>query len=315
MLFVVTVATNKGERQIKTAAFVRGDRDVNEVKLGNAVARGARGSQLDLRPMHPDEVRAATGAEPGFAGPGEGLTVDFCFIDPSLKDVGPLVAGANKTDHHLVGLVIERDVDAKKFRWEDIVRIKAGDLDPAGGLLAERRGIEVGHIFKLGTKYSTAMKAEFLGPDQKLHPFIMGCYGIGTSRVAAAAVEQHNDADGIRWPMSIAPYQVVIVSAGKPGDTAIDQAAEQLYNELLSAGVEVVIDDRDTKPGVKFKDWDLVGIPLRVVAGRGIAEGKFEFKVRGGEAKDIAIADAATHVVSEIRKHLAALNAAADAVK
>lgn len=314
VLFVVTVDTSKGERQIRTAAFVRGDRDVNEVKLGNAVARGARGSLLELRPMHPDEVRAATGAEPGFAGPGEGLNVDFCFIDASLKDAGPLVAGANKTDHHLVGFVIERDAKVQ-FRWEDVVRTKAGDLDAGGGVLAERRGIEVGHIFKLGTKYSAAMKAEFLGPDQKLHPFVMGCYGIGSSRVVAAAVEQHNDADGLRWPMSIAPYQVVIVPAGKPGDTAVDQAAEKLYADLLAAGIEAVIDDRDAKPGVKFKDWDLVGIPLRVVAGRGVAEGKLEFKIRGGASADLPIAEAAPAVIAEVRRQLAAFQAAADAVK
>lgn len=313
VLFVLTVKTDKGEKQIRTAAFVRGDRDVNEVKLGNAVARGARGSLLDIRPMHPDEVRAATGAEPGFAGPGEGLSVDFCYIDQSLKDAGPLVAGANKTDHHLVGFVIERDAKVQ-FRWEDIVRTRAGDLDVRGGVLAERRGIEVGHIFKLGTKYSAAMKAEFLGPDQKLHPFVMGCYGIGTSRVAAAAVEQHNDADGLRWPVSIAPYHCVVVPAGKPGDTAIEQAAQEIYGKLQKAGIDVVLDDRDAKPGVKFKDWDLVGIPLRVVCGRGIAEGKVEFKIRGGESKDVPVADAAATVIEAYLKAVETLENAADAV-
>lgn len=313
VLFVVTVKTDKGERQIKTAAFVRGDRDVNEVKLGNAVARGARGALLEMRPMHPDEVRAATGAEPGFAGLGEGLTVDFCYVDSALKEAGPLVAGANKTDHHLVGFVIERDAKAQ-FRWEDIVRTQAGDLDSRGGVLAEKRGIEVGHIFKLGTKYSAAMKAEYLGPDQKLHPYIMGCYGIGTSRVAAAAVEQHWDADGLRWPISIAPYHCVIVPAGKPGDKAVEDAAQEIYAKLQKAGIDVVIDDRDAKPGVKFKDWDLVGIPLRVVCGRGIAEGKVEFKVRGGESKDVPVADAAATVIEAYIKATDALEAAADAV-
>jgi prolyl-tRNA synthetase len=313
VLFVITVKTDKGERQIRTAAFVRGDRDVNEVKLGNAVARGARGALLDLRPMHPDEVRAATGAEPGYAGPGDGLSVDFCFIDAALKEAGPLVAGANKTDHHLVGFVIEQDAKVQ-FRWEDIVRTRAGDLDQRGGVLSERRGIEVGHIFKLGTKYSAAMKAEFLGPDQKLHPFVMGCYGIGTSRVAAAAVEQHNDADGLRWPISIAPYHCVIVPAGKPGDAPIETAAQEIYAKLQKAGIEVVIDDRDAKPGVKFKDWDLVGIPLRVVCGRGVAEGKVEFKVRGGESKEVPIEDAAATVIEAFIKATESLDNAADAV-
>lgn len=313
VLFVANVATDKGERSVKVAAFVRGDREVNEVKLGNAAARSARGSLLDLRPMHPDEVRAATGAEPGYAGPGDGLKVDFCFIDNALKDAGPLIAGANKTDHHLVGFVIENDAKVQ-FRWDDIVRTRAGDLDVRGGVLAERRGIEVGHIFKLGTKYSAAMKAEFLGPDQKLHPFVMGCYGIGTSRVAAAAVEQHNDGDGLRWPVSIAPYHCVVVPAGKPGDTAIEQAAQEIYGKLQKAGIDVVLDDRDAKPGVKFKDWDLVGIPLRVVCGRGIAEGKVEFKIRGGESKDVPVADAAATVIEAYLKAVETLENAADAV-
>jgi len=313
VLFIATVSTDKGERICKVAAFVRGDRDVNEVKLGNAAARSARGSLLDLRPMHPDEVRGATGCEPGFAGPGDGLKVDFCFIDNSLKEVGPLIAGANQTDHHLVGFVIEQDVKIQ-FRWEDIVRTRAGDLDVRGGVLSERRGIEVGHIFKLGTKYSAAMKAEYLGPDQKVHPFIMGCYGIGTSRVAAAAVEQHNDGDGLRWPMSIAPYHCVIVPAGKPGDTAVEGAAQAIYEKLQKAGIEVVIDDRDAKPGVKFKDWDLIGIPLRVVCGRGVAEGKVEFKIRGGESMDVLIDDAAATVIEAFIKATEQLDGAADAV-
>jgi len=239
--------------------------------------------------------------------------VDFCYVDNSLKEAGPLVAGANKTDHHLVGFVIERDAKAA-YRWEDIVRTRAGDLDTRGGVLSERRGIEVGHIFKLGTKYSAAMKAEYLGPDQKLHPFTMGCYGIGTSRVAAAAVEQHNDGDGLRWPISIAPYHCVIIPAGKPGDTAVEQAAQDIYAKLQGAGIEVVIDDRDAKPGVKFKDWDLIGIPLRVVCGRGVAEGKVEFKIRGGESKDVPLADAAATVIEAYIKAGEVLENAADAV-
>jgi prolyl-tRNA synthetase len=314
VLFVITVKTDKGERAIRTAAFVRGDRDVNEVKLANAVARGARGSLLEIRPMHPDEVRAATGAEPGFAGPGEGLAVDFCYVDAALKDAGPLVAGANRTDHHLVGFVVERDAKVP-YRFEDIVRTREGDLDPRGGTLSEKRGIEVGHIFKLGTKYSAAMGAQYLGPDQKLHPFIMGCYGIGTSRVAAAAVEQHHDADGLKWPMSIAPYHCVVVPAGKPGDAAVEQAAEGIYAALAKAGLDVVIDDRDAKPGVKFKDWDLVGVPLRVICGRGVAEGKVEFKVRGGESRDLPIAEAADAVVAAYRAAMQTLTDAADAVR
>jgi prolyl-tRNA synthetase len=298
---------------VKVAAFVRGDREVNEVKLSNAVGRAGR-PVLNLRPMHPDEVRGATHAEPGFAGPGEGLHVDLCFIDDQLQNVGPLVAGANKTDHHFVGFVIERDV-AVKFTWADLVTVRAGDLDPAGGVLDEKRGIEVGHVFKLGTKYSEAMGAEYLGPDQKRHPFIMGCYGIGTSRVAAAAVEQHHDADGIVWPVTIAPYQVVIVPAGKPGDEAVEKAALALYNELQAAGIDVLFDDRDAKPGVKFKDWDLVGIPYRIVCGRGIAEGKVEVKARGGANADLPLAEAGQAAIAWVRAQQAERWFAAEAVR
>ena len=298
---------------VKVAAFVRGDREVNEVKLSNAVGRAGR-PVLNLRPMHPDEVRAATQAEPGFAGPGTGLTVDLCFFDDQLKDAGPLVAGANKTDHHLIGFVIERDV-AVKFTWADLLTVRAGDTDPSGGVLDEKRGIEVGHVFKLGTKYSQAMGAEYLGPDQKRHPFIMGCYGIGTSRVAAAAVEQHHDADGIVWPVTIAPYSVVIVPAGKPGDAAVETAAANLYSELQAAGVDVLFDDRDVKPGVKFKDWDLVGIPYRIVCGRGIAEGKVEIKARGGANADLPLAEAGKAAIEWVRAQQAERWAAAEAVR
>lgn len=315
VLFVAK--SEKAEHTV--AAFVRGDREVNEVKLTNAVTRllGDAGPVLNLRPMQADEVRAATaGAEPGFAGPGEGLAVRFAIFDKlTLGDAGALVAGANKTDHHLVGFRIARDAKVA-VNWDEIVTIRAGDGDPRGdGVLEEKRGIEVGHIFKLGTKYSEAMKAEYLGPDQKRHPFIMGCYGIGTSRVAAAAVEQHFDADGITWPVTIAPYQVVIVPAGKPGDEAVDGAAAKLYAELQDAGIDVVLDDRDAKPGVKFKDWDLIGIPYRIVCGRGVAEGKVECKARGGANADVAIADASKTAIAWVNEQVASRRAAADAVK
>ncbi len=315
VLFVAGGQDDKGKPLTATvAAFTRGDREVNEVKLTNAVTR-LMFPVLNLRPMHPDEVRAATGAEPGFAGPGAGLKVEVCLIEEQLKGVGPLVAGANETDHHLVGFVIERDAGVA-YQWADLTSAAAGDACPLSGKpLMERRGIEVGHIFKLGTKYSASMQCVFTGADGKLHPFIMGCYGIGSSRVAAAAVEQHHDADGLRWPMSIAPYQVVVVPAGKPDDAAVNGAAEQIHKDLLAAGIEAILDDRDAKPGVKFKDWDLVGIPLRIVCGRGIANGLVEFKPRGGTVAEIPVAEAAPRAIAAVREALAALDAAADAVR
>ncbi len=312
VLFVAKSAT----AETTVAAFVRGDREINEVKLTNAITRllGDAGPVLNLRPMQPDEVRAATGAEPGFAGAGEGLRVKFAIADKlTLAEAGPLVGGANKTDHHLVGFDHAREA-RPGLQWDELVTIRAGDGDPRSeGVLEEKRGIEVGHIFKLGTKYSEAMKAEFLGPDQKRHPFVMGCYGIGTSRVAAAAVEQHFDADGITWPVTIAPYEVVIVPAGKPGDAAVESAAEALYSELQQAGIDVVIDDRDAKPGVKFKDWDLIGIPYRIVCGRGVAEGKVECKPRGGENADVALGEAGATAIAWVRAQIAQRRAAADA--
>lgn len=289
------------KKEFTVAAFVRGDRDVSEVKLTNALTRrlGDRGPVLDLRPMQSEEVTTATNARPGFAGPG--LTAQFTLFDETLKNAGPLIAGANRDDHHLMGLVIERDVTGR-YEFDDILVYRSGDGCPLTGKpLQERRGIEVGHVFKLGTKYSQAMQAVFTGEDGKRHPFVMGCYGIGSSRVVAAAVEQHHDKDGITWPVSIAPFHCVVVPIGKPDDMAIQDAAQRIYEELKAAGIEVVLDDRDLKPGVKFKDWDLIGIPFKIVCGRGVAQGEVEFKGRTTVSENLAIDGAAAVVVTRVR--------------
>ena len=315
VLYIASIADN---RTVAVAAGVPGDRSVNEVKLTNALTRllGERGPVLALRPMHPEEVTRATAAAPGFAGPLPGLAVDVLVIDRTVPRDQPLVVGANRTDHHIVGHVLARDSAALTVHAEDILTAATGDGCPrCAATLELKRGIEVGHIFKLGTKYSQKMQAEFTGQDQKLHPFIMGCYGIGTSRVVAAAVEQHHDADGIRWPMSIAPYQVVVVPVGKPGDTMVEAAAGSIYVQLKEAGIEVVLDDRDLKPGVKFKDWDLIGIPLRVVAGRGVAEGLVEFKARGAAAENLPLAEAGARVAAQVRTALRAAAEAAETVR
>ncbi|MBA3709785.1 MAG: proline--tRNA ligase [Planctomycetes bacterium] len=298
VLFVAKTAA--GSHSV--AACVRGDRELNEVKLTNALTRllTAEGPVLQLRPMQADEVRDATSAEPGFAGPVKGLKVAFCLADRTLQGRAPLATGANLTDHHILGFVLERDA-AVPVAFDDLITIRPGDGCPKSGKpLQEKRGIEVGHVFKLGTKYSQAMKAEFTGADQKLHPFIMGCYGIGSSRVVAAAVEQHHDADGICWPTSIAPYQCVVVPT-KTGDAAVEAAANQVYHELLAHGIEAILDDRDVKPGVKFKDWDLIGIPHRVVCGRGVAEGLVELKARRGVVENAPLAGAAAAIIARVR--------------
>jgi prolyl-tRNA synthetase len=304
MLKTVLFVADLGARQVTVAACVRGDRAVNEIKVANAVGRICAGEVLELRAMHDDEVRAATGAEPGFAGPGAGLKAEVCLIEEQLQGCGPLVAGANKSDYHLAGFEPARDAGLT-LNWCAITTIQAGDRSPRSeALLEERRGIEAGHIFQLGTKYSAAMNACFTDETNTLRPFIMGCYGIGSSRVVAAAVEQYHDDNGICWPIPIAPYHCVVLAAGKGDEQA--QAAEQLYERLRRAGIEVVLDDRAGSPGMKFKDWDLIGVPLRIVVGRGLAEGKVECKARaGGAAEDRSLDAAVSWVCEQVAEALA----------
>jgi len=294
--------TTDGERSV--AAYVRGDRDVNEVKLHNAVTAALAGVDvLALRPMQDAEYRAVAGCAPGDAG--FGVAADVVIVDQVLADEQRVVAGANRDGHHLVGVRVG-DVVGEATR-ADITLAEAGDLAPDGaGELIERRGIEAGHIFKLGTKYSAALGAEFNGEDGKRHPLQMGCYGIGTSRLAAAAVEQHHDEQGMVWPLSIAPYQVVVVPTRADDETLMD-TARTIADELAARGIEVILDDRSAKPGVKFKDWDLIGIPIKVVAGRGVAEGTLEVKSRAGAAQDVAIDAAVDHVATMVADGLLAL--------
>lgn len=253
-------------------ALVRGDRDLNELKL-KAVA-GAEALELASDAL----VREVTGAEVGYAGP-QGRSVPV-YADYEVAAIASGITGANKTDYHVRGFNLGRDVPNAKI--VDL-RTAAGG-DPCGrcgkGTYRFYRGIEVGHVFFLGTKYSEPMGASFLDADGKEKPMVMGCYGIGVTRIAAAAIEQNHDADGIRWPMALAPFQVLVVTAGKEPELA--EAAEQLERELAQLGVEVLYDDRDERAGAKFKDADLLGIPLRVTVGkRGLAEGKLEVKARG----------------------------------
>ena len=306
LLKTILYMAETADGDVRVAAVVRGDRDVNEVKLANVASRAitAEGGVLNLRAMTPEEVQAATGARPGFAGPGAGLSVDQLIIDEQVKFTSRWVVGANANDVHIVGFDLEKDCVIEPVR-ADIVLAAAGDRSKAGGDLSERRGIEAGHIFQLGTKYSEAMDATFTGEDGRRHPLVMGCYGIGTSRLAAAAVEQHHDDNGICWPMPIAPYQCVIVPT-RWDDDQLRTVAEQLYQDLRAVGVECILDDRGAKPGVKFKDWDLVGIPVRVVAGRGVADGQLELKQRSGASEDVAIADARERVLAIIRDGIAA---------
>jgi prolyl-tRNA synthetase len=253
-------------------ALVRGDRGINELKLKALL--GAE--QLEL--ASDSTVREVSGADVGYAG-AQGRSVPV-YADLEVAAIANGITGANKTDYHARGFNLKRDVPNAKI--VDLRTAGVGDVCARCGTGHYRayRGIEVGHVFFLGTKYSEPMKVNFLDADGKDKPMVMGCYGIGITRIAAAAIEQNHDDDGIKWPMALAPFHVVITTAGKEPELA--QAAEQLEDELQVRGVEVLYDDRDERAGAKFKDADLLGIPLRVTVGkRGLAEGKLELKRRG----------------------------------
>ena len=274
------------EEEVKpVAVLMRGDRQINEVKLVNHL--GA----IAVAPATDDRVRVITGAEPGFAGP-VGLGDDVRVLaDESVRDVRNFVCGANETDHHCVDVNTGRDFADPE--WLDVRLAEAGDrctLD-AEQRLESVRGIEVGHIFKLGRKYSESMKCMFVGKDGKTHSMEMGCYGIGTTRIVQAVVEQSYDDDGIVWPWAIAPYQVVVTWAGKKDTDAIG-AAGKLYEELLGDGYQALLDDRDMGLGARMKDAELIGIPFRILFGRGWKDGKLEIRCRkSGETADITPAE------------------------
>jgi len=253
------------------AAIVKGDHEINHAKLKNIL-------NVDLLETATlKEVKDAADCEPGFIGP-VGLKIRV-IADNSIKSMSNFITGANKKDYHLKGVNTKRDFKVDIFA--DIRNAEIGDLCPrCNGVLNFKRGIEAGHIFKLGTKYSQKMSASFLDQNGKEKQIIMGCYGIGITRIVAAAIEQGHDNDGIIFPDSIAPFNIIIIPITvKPGQ-AIDKAFD-LYNELTAKGIDVLLDDRDERPGIKFKDADLTGIPYRITVGdRGLAKGIFELKPR-----------------------------------
>ena len=251
------------------AAMVRGDREVNEVKLKNLV-----GCIDDLELAEPHMVREITKAEVGFAGPvGLGIPV---YADKEVELMKNFVVGANETDMHYKNVNIHKDFEPDVIA--DIRVVEAGDRCPkCGGEIKTAQGIEVGHIFKLGTKYSEALGLKYLDENGKSNSVIMGCYGIGVTRCLAAAVEQCNDENGIIWPVAIAPYQAIVIPANYKSEEQVEMA-EKLYKELTEAGIETLIDDRPERAGVKFKDADLIGIPVRVVVGKRCGENIVEYK-------------------------------------
>ncbi|MCA9726967.1 MAG: proline--tRNA ligase [Candidatus Eisenbacteria bacterium] len=265
------------------AVMMRGDLEINEVKLVNAV------DGLAVRLADEATVKRVTGAEVGFAGP-IGLKEEVrVFADLSLQGMTNLLTGCCETDFHCLDVNPGRDFPMPEFR--DLRRARSGEGCPrCDGSLIEKRGIEVGHIFKLGTKYSVPMEATFLDQNGKRKPLVMGCYGIGISRTAQSAVEQNYDENGIIWPRPIAPFEVVVaVLDPKKSDQV--EVGTRLYEQLRAAGVDACLDDRAMSPGVKFKDLDLLGFPLRVVVGRRASEGIVEFSERrkSEEKSEIAV--------------------------
>lgn len=256
------------------AVLIRGDREVNEIKLSNYLG-------VEMLALAGEElVREITGAAVGFAGP-VGLPENVRVVaDETVRSMTNFVCGANCDDAHLTGVNWGRDVKLSEFT--DVLLVRGGDPSPQGGDPLElSRGIEVGHIFKLGTAYSEAMGCTFTDDNGEDHPMIMGCYGLGIGRTVAAAIEQNHDGDGIVWPRPLAPFEVLLISLGAQKDESVSEAAEKLYSELQEAGVEVLYDDRDERPGVKFKDADLIGIPVRVVVGaKSLKEDKVELSLR-----------------------------------
>ncbi len=252
------------------AAVVRGDREINETKLANLF------NCIELQMADPAIVKRVTGAEVGFAGP-IGLDVEV-IIDLEVVEMVDFITGANETGYHYINVNVKRDLKVAQIK--DIRNIVDGDKCPkCGSLVKTAQGIEVGHIFKLGTKYSKALECSFLDENGKEKPMIMGCYGIGVNRSMAAVIEQNHDDNGIIWPVSLAPYHVIVVPV-KLNDINQMKLAEEIYSKLLNAGVEVLLDDRDERPGVKFKDADLIGYPIRITVGKKADEGIVEFKLR-----------------------------------
>ena len=276
------------------AVIVRGDREINEVKVTNAI-----GEVNSLELASNEEVQNATNAVVGFAGP-IGIKVDILLVDEEVANMYNFIVGANKTGYHLENVNYGRDFEGTVG---DFRNVTAGEKCPdCGGTVTIARGTEVGHIFKLGTKYSKAMNANFIDEDGKEKPFVMGCYGIGVTRTMASIIEQHHDENGIIWPLAVAPYHVSVIPVNVKDEEQV-RVANELYDELISMGVEALLDDRNERAGVKFKDSELMGIPMRVTVGKKIGDGEVEFKLRDGEMEVIKISDVCNIVKGEFEKN------------
>jgi len=277
-IVLATEPRQEGDAAQVWLLLLRGDHDLNEVKVGKLP-----GFENGYRFATEGEILETFGCVPGYLGPVQPKRPVAVIADATVAHMSDFICGANIEGFHYTGVNWGRDLPEP--RVEDLRNVVAGDPDPQGGTLAIQRGIEVGHVFFLGDKYSKAMGATFLEADGKPALLQMGCYGIGVSRIAAAAIEQNHDAKGIIWPRAMAPFEVVICPMGWNKSDAVRATAESLYERLLGAGVEVILDDRDTRPGVMFADWELIGVPIRITIGdRGLKDGVLEVQQRRDEA-------------------------------
>lgn len=285
---LIVRGASEDEKEVKLVALLlRGDKELNEIKAEKHPLVAA-----PLTMATDAEVKAAIGCAPGSIGP-IGLKIPV-IADRSVVNMANFVCGANEDGFHLTGVNWDRDCTFAEVA--DLRNVSEGDPSPDGkGTLIIKRGIEVGHIFQLGTKYSAALKAQVLDENGKNHVMPMGCYGIGVTRVVAAAIEQNHDEQGICWPDALAPFQVALVPLNQHKSPAVQAAADKLYAELTAAGVDVLFDDRKERPGVKFADMELIGIPHRIViSDRGLEDGKFEYKYRRSTDKEEVAADSVT---------------------
>ena len=279
--------------------LLRGDHDMNEVKVSKVP-----GLDAGFRFATVAEIEEHFGAKPGYLGPLNLVKPVTIVADREVAVMADWVCGANREDHHITGVNWGRDLPEPAL-VADLRNAVAGDPSPDGqGALAIERGIEIGHVFYLGTKYSKAMNATFLGEDGKPAFFEMGCYGIGITRLPAAAIEQNHDERGIVWPDAIAPFTVVLCPIGMDRSEVVRNAAEKLHADLMAVGVDVILDDRGERPGAMFADWELIGVPHRVVlSDRGLKEGKVEYQHRrASEAKQMNLADVEQYLLDHIGK-------------
>jgi prolyl-tRNA synthetase len=280
--------------------LIRGDHELNEIKASKVPGL------TDFRFATEAEIIEYFGTPPGYLGPVKTNKPLTIVADRTVANMSDFICGANQAGHHLTGVNWGRDLPEPLIA--DLRNVNSGDASPDGkGVLEICRGIEVGHVFQLGTRYSESMNAVYLDEKGQSQPMVMGCYGIGVTRLLGAAIEQRFDDRGIMWPVSIAPFQVVLCPMGYDRSDMVREASDKLYQDLLSAGIEVILDDRGERPGAMFADWELIGVPYRVVIGeRGLKEGQLEFQARTEtEASAIPVGDVAKKVAGLVKAQLA----------